>query len=135
MSPWRISNVTYELKSLTNWRFAVESDQTFFEEISLVTYGLRLLSIPEFIFGSEKTFVREIVISYWKPFLVKKQTLPFCRNFIHVSFKVTFYCHIRHSMVYFCKFCCIWDLLATFYFCVKIWTCCIWVEIFVNFGI
>ena len=90
MSPWRISNVTYELKSLTNWRFAVESDQTFFEEIGLVTYGLRLLSIPGFIFGFKKTFVTEIVVSYWKPFLVKKQTLRFCRNFIHVSFKVTF---------------------------------------------
>ena len=35
--PWRIGHVTYGLRSLTNWGFAVGSEQTFVKEI-LVSY-------------------------------------------------------------------------------------------------
>ena len=58
--PWRIAHVSYRLKSLTNWGFAV---------------------------GSNQTFVEEVLLSYlW--LLRLKSKLQFCKKIIHVICKM-----------------------------------------------
>ena len=60
ISPWRIAHVSYRLKSLTNWGFAV---------------------------GSNQNFVEEVLLSYlW--LLRLKSKLQFCKKIIHVICKV-----------------------------------------------
>ena len=115
ISPWRIGHLTYRLKSLTNWRFAV---------------------------GSGQTFVEEILVSYLWLFWLKSE-LQFCKKISHVSCKVNVWCvwsfrvKIKvwpyFSPNNFGKFCSFLWSDRCFLFLVKNWPCSLWVEILVNF--